>query len=370
MKSRDLYISMIGIDDTILAKASRYSSGKKVVKFHKRLSFVACICLILLASVTAVAAIRHFWGRGMSGYLKSTDEQQQVLTEQGQAIVYPELADYSSYQVTDRGVTIAPDTVVVDDNFAYISFKVSGLNVKETDEPAAELDYYLGDDPNSESSWVNGSSSFYDGLTIDENGKIAYADGSEAKIGEDGNTICHYIDEDGNLEYIIEIQSVEGLNSILGSTLHVNFSDLGIYSGKCEFESYVSGNWDFTLELPSVSNTQTIEVNKEVPNSNFVIETIDISPVSITVNYKVNGKVKPQAEDCSGIPQFTGFVLKDGTRLPYVANAGSDGFTDDTEEYAVCTRGFDQVIDISQVQALVLWPDDYGEHDMVEVEIQ
>ena len=50
MRSRDLYLSMVGIDDTVLAKAYRYSEGKKVVKFHKRLSFVACICFALLAT--------------------------------------------------------------------------------------------------------------------------------------------------------------------------------------------------------------------------------------------------------------------------------------------------------------------------------
>ncbi|MBP5597194.1 MAG: hypothetical protein J6Y02_17560 [Pseudobutyrivibrio sp.] len=369
MTSRDLYISMTGIDDVILAKASRPSNKKRIVKFQKRLSFVACICLSILISATAVAAIRHFWGRGMSGHLKSTEEQQQTLTESGQAIVYPELTDYSSYQVTDQGVTIAPNTVVVGDDFAYISFTVSGFKVGENEEPAAELDYYLGDDPDSESSWVNGSSSFYDGLSADDNGMIAYADGSEVKIGEDGNTLCHYYDDDGNLEYIIQLQSIEGLNTILGNTLHVNFTDLGIYPGKADYKSYISGNWDFTLKLPTVSNTQNIKVDKEVPGTNFVIESVDISPVSMTVNYKVNGEVK-ESEDFLGIPQFTGFVLEDGTRLPYVANGGSYGYNDETKQYATSSSAFDRVIDISQVKSLLLWPNDGGNNDMVEIEIQ
>ncbi|MBE5910823.1 hypothetical protein [Pseudobutyrivibrio sp.] len=369
MTSRDLYLSMVGIDDVILAKASRPSKNNKVIKFHKRLSFVAGICLALIISATAVAAIRHFWGRGMSGYLKSTDEQQQTLTETGQAIVYPELTDYSSYQITDQGVTIAPNTVVVGDDFAYISFTVSGFEVGENEEPAAELDYYLGDNPSTESSWVNGSSSFYDGLIIDDKGYIAYADGSEVKIGDDGNTIRHYYDEDGNLEYIIQIQAIDGVNTILGNTLHVNFTDLGIYPGNADYQSYITGNWDFTLKLPTVSNTQNIKVNKEVPGTNFTVESIDISPVSITVNYKVNGEVNA-SEDCLGMPEFTGFVLEDGTRLPYVANGGSSGFTDETEKYAVCSRAFDRVIDISQVKSILLWPDDFGGCDMVEVEIQ
>lgn len=369
MKSRDLYLSMVGIDDRILVKASRSSNRRKIAQFNKRLSFVACICLFLLASTTAVAAIRHFWGRGMSGYLQSTEEQQQTLVETKQAIVYPELTDYSSYQVTDQGVTISPYTVVVDDSYAYVSFKVSGFRVEENQEPAAELSYYLGDDPDAKSGWVNGSGSFYDGLVVDENGMIAYADGSEVQIGEDGNTIRHYCDDAGNLEYIIQIQALDGVNSILGSTLHVNFSSLGIYPGNADYESYISGNWDFALELPTVSNSQKLDINKQIPDTNFTIESIDISPVSITVNYTVDGEIEAN-EDCLGIPAFTGFVMEDGTRLPYVANGGSDGFTDKSKQHAVCSRAFDRVIDISKVKSLLLWPDDYGDRDMVEIEIR
>ena len=368
MRSRDLYLSMVGIDDTVLAKAYRYSDGKKVVKFHRRLSFVACICFALLATATAAAAIHHFWGRGMSGALKSSDAQQQALTEQGQAIVYPELTDYSSYQVTDQGITISPDTVVADDKFAYVSFKVSGFDITDTQEPGADVNYYLGDDKDSEASWVNGSSSFYDGIMIDDNGMGVYEDGSPLDPDGDG-FIGRYLDENGDLEYVIQIQSIDGLNQILGNTLHVEFSALGIYGGKADFDKMVEGTWNFELLLPSTSNAQTITVNKDVPESNFTITTIDISPVSITVNYKVNGKVEAE-DDCLGIPEFTGFVMKDGTRLPYVGNGGSTGFTDETDEYAVCASCFDRVIDISEVQSLLLWPTDCGGVDQVEVEIQ
>ena len=366
MKSRDLYLSMVGIDDTILAKAYKYSEKKKIIKLSKGMSVAACICFILLATATAAAAIHHFWGRGMSGTLKSTDVQQQTLTEQGQAIVYPELTDYSSYQVTDQGVTISPDTVVVDEMFAYVSFKVSGFDISDKEEPGADVNYYLGDDKDSQSSWVNGSSSFYDGIMIDDNGMGVYEDGSP--LEQDG-FIGHYLDENGDLEYVIQIQAVDGLNSILGNTLHVDFSSLGIYPGKADYEERVKGNWNFELELPTVSNAQTITVNKDVPNSNCTITTIDISPVSITVNYKVN-KPTDQHEDVIGIPEFTGFVMKDGTRMPFVANGGSYGFTDKSEENAVCSSAFDRVIDIEDVKSLIMWPDDTGEKDRVEVEIQ
>ena len=55
--------------------------------------------------------------------------------------------------------------------------------------------------------------------------------------------------------------------------------------------------------------------------------------------------------------------------MPYVANGGTDGFTDETEQYAVCARAFDRVIDISEVKSLLLWPDDEGGKEKVEVDL-
>ena len=40
-----------------------------------------------------------------------------------------------SLAVTDHGVTIEPDTVVVDERFAYMSFRISGYAVAEREEP-------------------------------------------------------------------------------------------------------------------------------------------------------------------------------------------------------------------------------------------
>lgn len=45
-----------------------------------------------------------------------------------------------------------------------------------------------------------------------------------------------------DMEYVIQIHKTDGQNSILGSRLHANFSELGIYSGKAEFTSKVKGN--------------------------------------------------------------------------------------------------------------------------------
>jgi len=56
-----------------------------------------------------------------------------------------------------------------------------------------------------------------------------------------------------------------------------------------------------------------------------------------------------------------GVVLKDGTRYPYLADCGIDGYTDDTLTNAYELRSFDRVIDVDDVAALLIMPADRDE---------
>lgn len=115
-------------------KTNIVKTGNKKL-FRTQAAVIAGICILSVSSISAVAAIRHYWGRGMNGNIQATDEQQQELTEKNIAKVYSEEPESPSLAVTDNGVTIVPDTVVVDERFAYLSFKISGYRVKDGTEP-------------------------------------------------------------------------------------------------------------------------------------------------------------------------------------------------------------------------------------------
>ena len=96
--------------------------------FKSQVAAIAGICLLAASSVTAVAAVHHYWGRGMNGNIQASDVQQQQLTDKGIADIYPEKEDYEALKVVQNGVTIAPNTVIVDERFAYMSFAISGYD--------------------------------------------------------------------------------------------------------------------------------------------------------------------------------------------------------------------------------------------------
>ena len=358
---------MIKKEDTgYMKKAS--IRGRKTLKTQA--AVIAGVCILAVSSISVAAAVHRYWGRGMSGNLQASDEKQRELTENGIAKVYREDTEYTSLAVTDHGITVAPETVIVDDRFAYMSFKISGYRVADGEEPGFDMvDIYQGDDPEDDSSWVNMyGGAMYDGIIPDENGHPVYEDGSPLEFNEDGGIISCYTDSNGDMEYIIQAGTVDPNDSLLGKTIHVNFKNLGVFSRekKGEFTPEIEGTWNFEMILPDVSSAKDIEVGQEVEGTGFVMESISISPVSLKVNYSVT-EIPEIKEDELSIPEVKGVVLKDGTRIPYLTEGGRIGYTDSTKSNAYHMAGYDRVIDVDEVAALIVLTS--YENDKVEISI-
>ncbi len=347
-------------DISHMKKANK--KGKKL--FKTQAAAIAGVCILAVSSISAVAAIQHYWGRGMKGNIQATETQQQVLTQEQVAKVYSEDPDSASLAVTDQGVTIAPDTVVVDDRFVYMSFSISNYSVEEGMEPGFEtVTVYQGDNPQEDAARVNMSGSMYNGIIPDENGSPVYEDGTPIASYEDGRIICHYTDDNGNMEYIIQASIVDENDSFLGKTMHVNFTNLGTLA-KAAFTPSVNGNWDFEITLPDTSSSQTITVGQKVAGTDFTIEDINISPISMKVNYSVT-KAPSENEDNLGIPDVMGVILKDGTRIPYLTDGGGSGYTDSSMHNAYQIAGYNRVIDVDEVASLIVMTS--YENDKVEI---
>ena len=70
-----------------------------------------------------------------------------------------------------------------------------------------------------------------------------------------------------------------------------------------------------------------------------------------------------------GMPWFTGIVMKDGSKYPYISNGSGGGYTDDTLTNAYETSGFAKVIDPDEVAAILIYPCDPGEGGVAYIEI-
>lgn len=335
-------------------KKNNQTENRKHTFWRNPAAVAACTCIIVAGSVTAGAAVHHVWSRGMQGAVRATDTQQKELTDKGAAIVLKETDDYSKLSVTDNGITITPETVIVDDYFAHIAFSVKGYDLAEGDEPGFD-DWNIGVKDGKEGSSVQAYGGFYDGIVSDENGNPVYEDGSSLKEDEQGQIISHYVDEDGNLEYVASIGVADWKDSLLGKTIVCKLKDLGTLY-KTRFTLAKEGNWDFEIKLPDVSTASNIKVAKGIENTPFTVDNVELSPISIKINYSVNGEVTFK-EDTNQVPQFLGVILKDGKKISFLGDAGGMGYNEAmTEAYTLSS--FVQVIEPDQVQAIILRNDD------------
>lgn len=344
-------------------KKNNQTENQKHTFWRNPAAVAACTCIIVAGSVTAGAAVHHVWSRGLQGAVQATDTQQKELTDKGAAVVLKEQKDYSKLAVTDNGITITPETIIVDENFAHIAFSVKGYDLAEGDEPGFD-DWDIGVKDGKEGSSVQVYGGFYDGIVSDENGNPVYEDGSSLKEDEQGQIISHYVDEDGNLEYVASIGMADWKDSLLGKTIVCKLKDLGTLY-KTRFTLAKEGNWDFEIKLPDVSTASNIKVAKGIENTPFTVDDVELSPISIKINYSVNGEVTFK-EDTNQVPQFFGVILKDGKKISFLGDAGGTGYNEAmTEAYTLSS--FVQVIEPDQVQAIILRNDD-GEQ--IEISIR
>ena len=335
-------------------KKNNQTENRKHTFWRNPAAVAACTCIIVAGSVTAGAAVHHVWSRGMQGAVQATDTQQKELTDKGAAVVLKEQKDYSKLAVTDNGITITPETIIVDENFAHIAFSVKGYDLAEGDELGFD-DWNIGVKDDKEGSSVQAYGGFYDGIVSDENGNPVYEDGSSLKEDEQGQIISHYVDEDGNLEYVASIGVADWKESLLGKTIVCKLKDLGTLY-KTRFTLAKEGSWNFEIKLPDVSTASDIKVAKSIENTPFTVDNVELSPISIEINYSVSGEATIK-EDTNQVPQFFGVILKDGKKISFLGDAGGTGYNDAmTEAYTLSS--FVQVIEPEQVQAIILRNDD------------
>ena len=345
-----------------MAADNQKNSKKNTRRIKSQVAAATAVCVLAVGGVSAVAAIHHNWGRGMSGNIQATDTEQQKLTDDGVAVVYPEKEEYEALKVTNNGVTIVPDTVIVDAQFAYLSFTISGYNLPEGEEPGFEDVNITSDDME-----INMSGGMYDGIVSNEEGAPVYEDGSELQFTDSGDIVSHYYDENGNLEYFIQAHIAEAGDTMLGKTVKVDFKNLGTLY-KAEFTDGVEGDWNFEITLPSVSSAKEFDVNKAIDGTSFTLTKLEISPVSLNATYTTDNAPEANQDDL-GVPCVKGVVLKDGSKLPYLTDGGSIGYTDDSKTEAYNVFGYDRVIDVDNVKALIISPTG-NTSDTVEVDIQ
>lgn len=341
----------IKMEKRIVSDYEKCRKKKKTMTFFKnKAAVIAGVCILAIGSMSAYAMYDYFGSRGMNKMLRSTAEQQNELIEKGAAIVFLEKENYEKMAVTSGKITVVPKVLVSSEKVVYLSMLVEGAELPEGKEPCFEMI-----DASVKNGIVNCAGTFCDGIFMADDGKNVYEDGNELKTDENGTVISYYTDKEGNMEYVMSIGVTEPEENLLGETLSVTLKDFGMFdrTGYTELEE---GEWKFSFELSETSLAEEITMNTEVNGTDFILDKLEISPVSVVLNYSLKNETKqsPKIED---FPQFYGVKLKNGIKISTLGSGGLSGYLDDASDQAYQICGFTKVIDVKQIQSIILMVD-------------
>lgn len=341
-----------------ILNAAEPEGGKIVVRRIPRFVVVLAVLLVLGMS-TAIAAGVLPWNLSLEDMLRVTEETKEYYW-------HTELFDSPGVSVTQGDVTITLEESIVDTHAAYFAFRVKGWQPPEGKEPTfASAEY----DTRSTGMITAASDSFFNGLVSNGAGVSVYPDGS---VPEDYSAVS-YVNEDGELVYTISIFS--GCGDLIGETMTVTLTDLGVYTdkqGNCEV--HVPGTWTFKWELKGTDHHWKFRgLAKDIGTTEATITAVELSPIHIRLVMNVELTLleyRNRSDREDFVPRFYGVKMKDGTVYEAITEAGFEGYDSPDPDGKVYQMlySLNRVIEPSNVESLLFsYTNENGELETAEV---
>ena len=342
-------------------------TNNKVTRIHSgnrkwKMMWIAIVAVTVALGTTICAAAYIHLNSGLEAEFFMTQEKRQFL-EEHEYMSHITNGDEMPSGVTAGGVTITPLQMISDSRFAWLSFKVEGYYLEKGVQPNFYSMSTVVDGNNQ--ALVNSYAEFYKGRDYD--GSLFFYEGGAPEKETNGSHIENYVDEEGNMEYIIQIDGSRYEKGLIGSSVHVTLQDLGTWDYG-EFSENLKAVWEFDIELKGSDEVRKVTLSEPLGDSGATVVYAEISPISFYVQYDFPLRKEPSdaidgngaviaSETFAKAPEFIGVRLKDGTYMMYIADCGVVGYRNESENVYVAARASSRVIDTSQVDALLFVKD-------------
>ncbi len=334
-----------------------------VKKFSRITIAVAVILMITVSSALAAGIIS--WRRGLEDKLRVTDETKDAYKD-------TQLFDNPGLSVAQNGVTVTLTQCIVEPSAAYIAFQVTGYQPQWTEsgqyqERPQFRDVQIDLEGMEHVSFIEPL--FFNGL--DGWGRLA--DGSAPEDDEH----LPYVNENGDMVYIISMRSDEDGYSFVGKKLRVSLEGLGMDSTRYQHETVqvdVEGQWTFEWTLKGCDKRMTLTgLDLPIAETGAVLMDAELSPIYIKMTLQVPRTYPHEEEGMTG-PAFLGLRMKDGTVYEQLAGRGYADYADDTSDIYIQRWALHRIIDPDQVESLLFtaaWDDaPLEEAEIIAVKIQ
>lgn len=339
--TKDMIVDLKGIDmnmtnDKKTDRSGNRSENRSRRSIYNKIAVIVIVCVISLSTIgVGASALYHKWSDGTRDKFQVSNGDAEKYEQSGLAQFPGDESGVKS--VTQNGVTISVAQTIIDNYYAYMSFRVEGFDIKEGETPGFETHHCTLDGKE-----VSNLSSFYVEDVLDAAGQ---------PVIRDDELVQNYVLEDGSMEYNILLDSGGKKGFLNGKKLLVELGDLGVYDDYLDMKVDNDGIWRFEWELSGDSTSVTKETHTVLEDTGAVVTECEVSPISIRAVLDISGAKNMTSDEKYAV--LSGVKLKDGTMLTDIVEAGNEN-TNAAGEYELLFTT-DRILDVGQVESLLFW---------------
>ena len=230
------------------AKEIQKKKAKKSLRFQVALALAGAM---ILGTVTVGATGFFLWDKDVAKRFEADEEKQQILEEKKVAVPVEAFA-------TDQGVTVSLEQSLMTERDMYLYFKVE---MPEEISPSMDI--------------------FFDELELLIDGKSSL----DYDLSWSGSEPFDTEHEQSNVRYWEYFVQAKDVMDLQGKTMTAHFKNLAGQVKNETVQSIAEGNWDLNWKLDYSPSQKTFTVDRDVPEENITVKSIDISPISMKVTY-------------------------------------------------------------------------------------
>ena len=362
MTGQNLLIGLSYIDRKYIEESDQDFSEKKAKRLSAKKLWLIAAVIVLALLLVGCAILYARWSSGLEDWFRPSNTIRQQAEQSGLSVIYPkDQTEDVGLSATDQGITVSVKQTIVDQWRACIVLKIEGFELPDGVQPC-----FYGERPTLDGNaafYGSAGYHFYDGIVTNESGESVYKSGEPVKeerypmeeFRDSSFMVGRYYLPDGSMELTLSFDFNDTSGANLGKTLNLSFTGFGKEAdlGKAitEEEQLVWGSWK--LSIPLNGTAQTIEI---APNAPLNEDGMTLLKASIG---QMSGQIELQLasyyaglESNEGLnPSLAGIKMKDGNFVQ-VAEGGSYYKDRDNLVYVQEYRNFNEIIDLSQVEAL------------------
>lgn len=313
----------------------------------KKVFYTILAAVLLTASLTG-AAVYTRWAASLPQAETTTQKQREEAEKTGlskEPQKAPETDDVAS--VTKNGVTISVRQTLADRTSARLVFTISGWKVPEGKHPSLMSEFKLEGNPGS----YGASGEFYHKPFQWEDHVAKYPDGTPVPLDADGDPVCIYETDTGDLEYLITLNG-DDLANCFGKKISLNISSLGI-SEHTDHTPLVEGPWNLSWTLTGSESTTVAAVDQPIGDTGILLKEVTLSPLTLDVLLQLK-------EEFTGFdtleqfrPALVGYRTRDGQEHRDLMAGGSDIYEDRVQNLFRLRRSSDGILEPEQIDAVL-----------------